>query len=156
MKINTSNNAELPQAPISRKAYLEIIARIYDVFGEGSEEADIMIEAVDFYIKHGYYSGNLVRGMGMAFMFLRYEIDIAIERSRVARERARLRREGTGCNEKVVPDIMPWRRKTPGKYTFEGNMIVMSGSRTRFVPSNMDLALRDVKIRYHRLRESLS
>lgn len=85
MKINTSNNAELPQAPISRKAYLEIIARIYDVFGEGSEEADIMIEAVDFYIKHGYYSGNLVRGMGMAFMFLRYEIDIAIERSRVAR-----------------------------------------------------------------------
>lgn len=78
---------------ISRNAYKRFVDRILKVFLPDSESADVMITALDAYLSVGLDAVSIAdASMRTAFAFLRQDIDVAIERSRRARERARIRK----------------------------------------------------------------
>lgn len=79
---------------ISQKAYDRFVARIKDVYSGYIMDPAPMLRALDAYLdgnRGAHYS--LPPLAHLAFLVLRQDIDAAIERSRAARERARLRRE---------------------------------------------------------------
>lgn len=79
--------------PISRKAYLRFTDRINRVYGPDTSGATAMLTALDRYLSGDHSADDtLPLSAKTAFTFLRQEIDMAIERSRKARERARIRR----------------------------------------------------------------
>ncbi|WP_289769959.1 hypothetical protein [uncultured Duncaniella sp.] len=109
------------ELPVSRKAYNRFRLRIHEVLGQDSEAEARMVTAFDLYLAgdRGYASG-LSAMEGMAFSFLRQDIDAAIERSRKARERAALRKsrsllnaavEDGGGTEKLVDDFIKYQRE---------------------------------------------
>lgn len=74
--------------PVSRKAYEGFVARINDVMGT-SRKAQMMIDAMDRYLAgDSDCTSKLDSGCRMAFEFLRQDIDVAMLRSKRARERA--------------------------------------------------------------------
>lgn len=78
---------------ISRNAYKRFVDRILKVYLPDVESADVMISALDAYLSGGLDAVSITdASMRTAFAFLRQEIDVAIERSRRARERARIRK----------------------------------------------------------------
>ncbi len=86
---------------ISRKAYLDLIARIYNVFPLGSPQAEIMIDELDYNIKYHCNSGKLPDNLRYAFMFLSMDVDVASRRLRAASFRAEMRRLGTTDNAQL-------------------------------------------------------
>lgn len=75
--------------PISRKAYNRFINRIISVFADDPEGLSEMIATFDAYLTDPSAQCSLSdQSMRVAFAFLRQEIDLAIERSRRARQRA--------------------------------------------------------------------
>lgn len=152
----TSKSLNLHPAPISRKAYLDLVARVYNVFPFGSAETDAMLEEMDYYIKHQRYSDNLSAELMYAFMFLAMDIDLALERTRTARLRASLRK-AVDLNTKVVSWTMNWRGPSEAGYIFDGSsqMILRmeGGGRSSHPPYPMDAALICIRKRYCHLRE---
>lgn len=87
-------NTPVSTLPISKKAYVGFTERIRQVFAMDTAKAGIMIGVLDRYLDGDIDAPDtLDDSMRMAFEFLRHDVDLAIERSRRARERARLRRE---------------------------------------------------------------
>lgn len=86
-------SATSTRLPISHKAYKGFIDRIYALLGH-TVQASSLVTALDLYLKgdKGYAAGLDVTQQ-LAFAFLRQDIDVAIERSRKARERAALRKQ---------------------------------------------------------------
>lgn len=81
------------QLPISAKAYARFIARIESALSTSPAGISAMRHAFDLYLSGDTSAAEaLPADLKTAFRFLRHEIDIAIERSRRARERARIRR----------------------------------------------------------------
>lgn len=91
----TSKSSFLQYAPISRKAYLDFIARIYYMFPLGSSESDDTPEELDYYIITSTL-GKVSEKLKYAFKFIAMDIDSALARS----GSARLRRED-GLTPKV-------------------------------------------------------
>ncbi len=84
-----------PVLPISRKAYIRFTDRINRVYGPDTSEANAMITVLDRYLAGDHSAGDTLPATSRtAFAFLRQEIDLAIERSMRARERARQRQIG--------------------------------------------------------------
>jgi len=92
--------------PISANAYRRFIDRIHSLLGMG-DEAVVMVSALD-----GYLRGTAVGELGLdshpalvlAFDFLRQEVDIAMERSRKARECAGRRRRASSAHTDAAMD----------------------------------------------------
>ncbi|MCM1050509.1 MAG: hypothetical protein NC349_00975 [Paenibacillus sp.] len=81
------------QLPISAKAYARFIARIESALSTSPAGISAMRHAFDLYLSGDTSAAEaLPADLKTAFRFLRHEIDVAIERSRRARERARIRR----------------------------------------------------------------
>lgn len=94
--------------PISRNAYKRFVGRIRQVYLPDAVSADAMIAALDAYLAGGPDAVSLSdRSMLTAFAFLRQEVDVAIERSRRARERARLRKPARGADEGLTMHVHP-------------------------------------------------
>ncbi len=82
------------QLPISAKAYARFITRIETALADSPTCITAMRNALDRYLAgETSVADTLPTHLRTAFLFLRHEIDTAIERSRRARERARMRRE---------------------------------------------------------------
>ena len=151
----TSKGFFLLYNPISRKAYLDFMARIYYVFPFGSSEAEEMVEELDYYIKFKRESGKLSEKLKYAFKFLKMDIDLALARSSSARRRAYLRRNGN-VTTKVESKTMPWRKPSDEGYRFDGksSMILNVGNGYASHPVYaMDAALIRIRKSYRRLRE---
>lgn len=92
---NSAKTQPATRRPISAKAYNRFVDRIHSLLGL-TDDAAAMVGALDAYL-----DGTPVERLGLesrpalslAFAFLRQEVDIAMARSRKARERAALRRE---------------------------------------------------------------
>lgn len=79
--------------PISRNAYKRFINRIISVFADDPTGMSEMIAAFDSYLADPTSPINFINpSMRAAFSFLRQDIDVAIERSRRARQRALVRK----------------------------------------------------------------
>ena len=79
--------------PISRNAYKRFINRIISVFADDPSGMSEMITAFDSYLADPASPINFINpSMRAAFSFLRQDIDVAIERSRRARQRALARK----------------------------------------------------------------
>ncbi len=79
--------------PISRNAYKRFINRIISVFADDPAGMSEMIAAFDSYLADPASPINFNNpSMRVAFSFLRQDIDVAIERSRRARQRALARK----------------------------------------------------------------
>lgn len=79
--------------PISRNAYKRFINRIISVFADDPAGMSEMITAFDSYLAAPASPINFINpSMRAAFSFLRQDIDVAIERSRRARQRALARK----------------------------------------------------------------
>lgn len=79
--------------PISRNAYKRFINRIISVFADDPSGMSEMITAFDSYLTDPASPINFINpSMRAAFSFLRQDIDVAIERSRRARQRALARK----------------------------------------------------------------
>lgn len=82
--------------PISRNAYKRFINRIISVFADDPAGMSEMITAFDSYLTDPASPIIFINpSMRVAFSFLRQDIDIAIERSRRARQRALARKAST-------------------------------------------------------------
>ena len=80
--------------PVSKKAYTGFVDRIRQVYAFDISRSDAMIDVLDRYLGgDSNAADSLDESMRMAFEFLRHEVDLAVTRSRRARDRARLRRE---------------------------------------------------------------
>lgn len=80
--------------PISRKAYDKFVERIHRVFPTDPETAGHMITLMKMYLAKGEAALEPFSiSARVAFAFLAQDIDVAIERSARARQRARERRE---------------------------------------------------------------
>lgn len=91
--------------PISRKALNGFLQRIRHVYTLDPEKTSAMEHALHLYLDNdNSYRLAIPDTDRTAFEFLRHEIDTAIERSRRARERARLRREAKASLDTVSPD----------------------------------------------------
>lgn len=83
-----------PDLPVSRNAFNKFVARIYDVYAGNIDLARLMVLVLEAYLL-----GDMVMAMALldrhgdrnVFKFLCQEVDVAIERSRRAKERARIR-----------------------------------------------------------------
>lgn len=79
--------------PISRNAYKRFINRIISVFADDPTGMSDMIAAFDSYLADPASPIQFINpSMRVAFSFLRQDIDVAIERSRRARQRALARK----------------------------------------------------------------
>lgn len=79
--------------PISRNAYKRFINRIISVFADDPSGMSEMIAAFDSYLADPASPINFINpSMRAAFSFLRQDIDVAIERSSRARQRALARK----------------------------------------------------------------
>ena len=79
--------------PISRNAYKRFINRIISVFADDPSGMSEMIAAFDSYLADPASPINFINpSMRVAFSFLRQDIDVAIERSHRARQRALARK----------------------------------------------------------------
>lgn len=79
--------------PISRNAYKRFINRIISVFADDPTGMSEMIAAFDSYLADPASPIQFINpSMRAAFSFLRQDIDVAIERSRRARQRALARK----------------------------------------------------------------
>lgn len=82
--------------PISRNAYKRFINRIISVFADDPTGMSEMITAFDSYLTDSTSPIIFINpSMRVAFSFLRQDIDVAIERSRRARQRALARKAST-------------------------------------------------------------
>lgn len=82
--------------PISRNAYKRFINRIISVFADDPAGMSEMITAFDSYLTDPASPIIFINpSMRVAFSFLRQDIDVAIERSRRARQRALARKAST-------------------------------------------------------------
>ena len=81
--------------PISRKAYIRFVERIRSVYADDPAKASHVERSLELYLcrdtDYTLFLADPADRRG--FEFLRHEVDIAIERSAKARERARLRKE---------------------------------------------------------------
>lgn len=81
--------------PISRKAYIRFVERIRSVYADDPAKASHVERSLELYLcrdtDYTLFLADPADRRG--FEFLRQEVDIAIERSAKARERARLRKE---------------------------------------------------------------
>lgn len=123
MSRNDSSTATQPRHSatrrrISQKAYDRFVARIKDVYSGYIMDPAPMLRALDAYLdgnRGAHYS--LPPLAHLAFLVLRQDIDAAIERSRAARERARLRREAkmkeTATDSPSPSDPPPADNTTP-------------------------------------------
>lgn len=83
--------------PVSKKAYEGFVTRINEVFGSDVFGATMMIKTLDRYLAGEVNVGDeLTPLLRLGWEFLRQDVDVAMERSRRARERGRLRR-GRRC-----------------------------------------------------------
>lgn len=93
-----------PDLPVSRNAFNKFVARIYDVYASNIDLARLMVLVLEAYLL-----GDMVMAMALldrhgdrnVFKFLCQEVDVAIERSRRAKERARIRASAP------IPDKVP-------------------------------------------------
>lgn len=93
---------------ISRNAYKRFVDRILKVYLPDAESADVMISALDAYLSGGLDAVSITdASMLTAFAFLRQEIDVAIERSRRARERARIRKNTWEEAQRQTRNVQP-------------------------------------------------
>ncbi|MCM1051655.1 MAG: hypothetical protein NC349_06810 [Paenibacillus sp.] len=94
--------------PISRKAYSGFIQRIRQVYSFDPDRTEAMENALRLYLDNdSAYSLAFSEADRHAFEFLRHDIDTAIDRSRRARERARLRKEAKAQATSVAEDSKP-------------------------------------------------
>ena len=93
----TEKNFNVNALPVSKKAYLRLVARIdkaFEFYHEQSVPNAVMIAALNRYlIGDVEVIDQLPPALYIAFQFVMQDADMAVERSRKARERARLRRE---------------------------------------------------------------
>lgn len=91
--MKTLKNVSTSALPVSKKAYAGFVGRIRQVYASDTSRSALMIDVLDRYLDgDGDAAATLDEHMRMAFEFLRHDVDLAIERSRRARERARKRR----------------------------------------------------------------
>lgn len=84
-----------PSLPISRKAYRRFIDRIHQVYSAELPVARLMVSVLDVYLLGDrHLAGAMLEGSDHkhAFSFLCQDVDMAIERSRRARQQALARR----------------------------------------------------------------
>ncbi|MCM1051166.1 MAG: hypothetical protein NC349_04325 [Paenibacillus sp.] len=95
--------------PISRKAYIRFVQRIRLVYADNPAKASDIERSLELYLSrdtdYALYLADPADQRG--FEFLRQEIDIAIERSAKARERARLRKERNASTPAPVSSDEP-------------------------------------------------
>ena len=93
----TEKNFNVNSLPISKKAYLRLVARIdkaFEFYHKESVPNAVMIAVLNRYlIGDVEVIDQLPPALFIAFQFVMQDADMAMERSRKARERARLRRE---------------------------------------------------------------
>lgn len=90
--------------PISRKAYDKFVERIHRVFDSDPETAGHMITLMKMYLAKGEAALQpFSTSARVAFAFLAQDIDMAIERSTRARQRARERREAQAAATVAMP-----------------------------------------------------
>lgn len=93
---------------ISRHAYKRFVDRILKVYLPDAESVDVMISALDAYLSGGLDAVSITdASMRTAFAFLRQEIDVAIERSSRARERARIRKNTREEAQRQTRNVQP-------------------------------------------------
>lgn len=91
--------------PISRNAYKRFINRIISVFADDPTGMSEMIAAFDSYLADPASPINFINpSMRVAFSFLRQDIDVAIERSRRARQRAVARKSSATPSIPTTPE----------------------------------------------------
>lgn len=92
---STARTSRYPaNLPISRKAYDKFVERIHRVFPTDPETVGHMIKLMKMYLAKGEAALEPFSiSARVAFAFLAQDIDVAIERSARARQRARERRE---------------------------------------------------------------
>ncbi|MCM1378466.1 MAG: hypothetical protein NC186_08495 [Prevotella sp.] len=99
-----------PSLPISRKAYRRFIDRINEVYSAELPVARLMVSVLDVYLLGDRrLAGSMLEGSDHkhAFSFLCQDVDMAIERSRRARQQALARRLARQQAEAIVPAITP-------------------------------------------------
>lgn len=95
-----------PSLPISRKAYRRFIDRIHKVYSAELPVARLMVSVLDVYLLGDrHLAGAMLEGSDHkhAFSFLCQDVDMAIERSRRARQQALARRLARQQAEAIVP-----------------------------------------------------
>lgn len=95
-----------PSLPISRKAYRRFIDRINEVYSAELPVARLMVSVLDVYLLGDRrLAGSMLEGSDHkhAFSFLCQDVDMAIERSRRARQQALARRLARQQAEAIVP-----------------------------------------------------
>ncbi|MCM1050955.1 MAG: hypothetical protein NC349_03250 [Paenibacillus sp.] len=95
-----------PSLPISRKAYRRFIDRINEVYSTDLPVARLMVSVLDVYLLGDRrLAGSMLEGSDHkhAFSFLCQDVDMAIERSRRARQQALARRLARQQAEAIVP-----------------------------------------------------
>lgn len=95
-----------PSLPISRKAYRRFIDRIHEVYSAELPVARLMVSVLDVYLLGDrHLAGAMLEGSDHkhAFSFLCQDVDMAIERSRRARQQALARRLARQQAEAIVP-----------------------------------------------------
>ena len=96
--------------PISKKAYLRLVARIdkaFEFYHKESVPNAVMIAALNRYlIGDVEVIEQLPPALFIAFQFVMQDADMAMERSRKARERARLRREARQARAAEAADAI--------------------------------------------------
>ena len=105
MNKSAKSTAATPQLPISKKAYERFVSRICSLFGTlGNRHVDagMLIRALDRYLAGAKDAGRLLEPeLRLLFKFICQDVDMAMERSRKARERARSRRESAAMTTDV-------------------------------------------------------
>lgn len=95
-----------PSLPISRKAYRRFIDRIHQVYFAELPIARLMVSVLDVYLLGDrHLAGAMLEGSDHkhAFSFLCQDVDMAIERSRRARQQALARRLARQQAEAITP-----------------------------------------------------
>lgn len=97
-----------PSLPISRKAYRRFIDRINEVYSAELPVARLMVSVLDVYLLGDRrLAGSMLEGSDHkhAFSFLCQDVDMAIERSRRARQQALARRLARQQAEAIIPPV---------------------------------------------------
>ena len=98
--------------PVSRRAYEGFVLRIFEVFDSDIAMGAVMINVLEAYLMgDASAADSLAPAMRMAWAFLKQDVDVAMERSRRARERAGARRRGATPQPVVAaPAVVAERR----------------------------------------------
>jgi len=79
--------------PVSRRAYEGFVLRIFEVFASDIAMGAVMINVLEAYLMGDVSAADsLAPALRLAWAFLKQDVDVAMERSRRARERAGARR----------------------------------------------------------------